>query len=169
MKTFRKIRGWIQRWITFTDNRAVLSYILESANPNAGLSERIDWLEQLINWIRYSGSIANESLADKGQLHSVRIRFIFQLLERNPLWREKLAFTLRSILQETSGVSLYSESGLSDEFGFVAEIFSRLTRRLIPRPPNHDNLARVFDRIFNLTDDATWVRTLAPEIKSQLS
>ena len=169
MRIFQNIRGWIQRWVTFTDNRAVLSYIIEVANPKAELSERIEWLEQLINWIRYSGSISNESLKDSGQLHSARIRFIFQILERNPEWRSKVAHTLRSILQETSGVSLYSETGLADEFGFGAEVFSRITRKMLPVPPNHADLAQVFARLFNSVEDAAWVRRLPPEVREQLT
>ncbi len=165
----RKIRGWVQRWITFTDNRAVLSYILESANPKAELSERIEWLEQLINWIRYSGSVSNENLKEAGQLHAVRIRFIFQIIERNPEWKTKLALTLRSILFETSGVSLYSETGLAEEFGFGAEILSRFARRILPVPPNHANLAQVFDRIFNSVEDAEWVERLPREVRDQLT
>ncbi len=168
MKFIRKLRGWIQRWISFTDNRALLSYVLEAANPKAELADRLEWFEQLINWIRHSGSITNENLKDKGQIHSVRIRFIFQLLDRNPVWRENLALTLRSILQESSGVSLYSETGLANEFGLGSEIIARLVRRITPVPPNHANLAQIFNRTLNSYEDAIWVKNLAPEVKIQL-
>ncbi len=169
MNSIQKVRGWIQRWTIFSDNRADLSYILQQADPKAELSERIEWIEQLVNWIRYSGSTSNENLKEAGQLHAVRIRFILQLVDRNPEWRTKLASTLRSVLQETSGVSLYSETGLADEFGLGAEIFSRLLRKVLPVPPNHADLAQVFARIFDSPDDVEWVRLLPRELREQIT
>src|SRR6266853_1735504 len=73
-----------------------LPYILSQANPTQTLIAKVIWLEHLIGWIR--------SGAKKTETHAVRIRFILNLLERNPHWKILTAVTIRSVLKETSGL-----------------------------------------------------------------
>src|SRR4026209_1441724 len=64
-----------------------LPYILEQANPKAKLADKMMWLENLMEWIRSDTEFQHDFDAATGQLHTVRVRFLLQLLERNPHWK----------------------------------------------------------------------------------
>lgn len=126
-----------------------LSFILGQANPEASVSERIEWLEQLVDWIRYTGGGQSSP--------TTRIRFLLQLLERNPDWKIKSAQVIRSILLDTSAERLFSETGLPTANTFFKEFVSRMIRGLFPHYEDPASLASVQGRVFYDEDDANWI------------
>lgn len=140
-----------------------LPYILEQANPKASIPEKVLWLESLMGWIRSDTDLHHEFDSTRGQLHTVRVRFCLQLLERNPHWKSAVAETLRSIFRDTSAVQLFCETGLAQEAGFFSEGADRILKRILPAPPKDNDLAEIFSRLFRDETDATWLRHLAPE------
>jgi len=172
MTILRNLKSWRHRYNIFFGTKTDLSYILSQSSPSAPLSERIEWLEQLIGWVNFSRANKQESMPESlanTNLQAIKIRFILQLVERNPEMKKRFSATLRSILIESSGVSLFSETELSQETGLVGEVFSRLTRKFLPAPPKHSDLSQVFARVFNSQEDAIWVRNLSPEVCNQIA
>ncbi len=165
MTFFKNLR---QRWITFATGRADLSYILGKADPKVSLAERIYWLEQLIGWIRSSTQVAHGFDTDSGQLHSVRIKFLVQLLDRQPEWKSKVGATIRSILIESSGVSLFSQIGLSQETGFLGEGLRRLSKKFLPDAPRESDLSQVFARVFTSPSDVHWVKNISTDLAQHI-
>ncbi len=154
----------ILAFLRLAPGREQLSYLLENANPKASLEDRVLWLEQLIYWIRSSAVSANTFDEETGQLHAVRLRFIFHLLDRNETWKAKVAATLRSLILETDTVDLFCQAGLARERGFIFEALDRTLQRLLPSPPRFQNAAELFHRVFTSKSDAIWMKNLPPEI-----
>jgi len=161
---FRRILALLR----LAPGREQLSYLLESANPKATLEERVEWLERLIYWIKSSAVISNTFDSATGQLHAVRLRFIFHLLQRNLEWKSRVAATLRSVVLDTDAVELFCHAGLARERGFVFEMFDRTLHRFLPAPPHYENAAQLFQRVFTSADDALWMENLPPQLTFRL-
>ncbi|MEQ1876700.1 MAG: hypothetical protein ABL958_08640 [Bdellovibrionia bacterium] len=155
----RKVREIFGRVESLKD----LPYILEQANPKAKLSDKIAWLESLMQWIRSDTDHHHEFDSATGQLHTARVRFLLQVLERNPQWKVSVSENLRAIFRETSAVQLFCETGLAQEAGVFSEGADRVLRRLLPVPPKDNELAEIFSRLFRDETDSIWLRHLAPE------
>jgi site-specific recombinase len=148
--------------------REQLHYLLESSNPEGSLAERIYWLEQIMYWVRTSSPNRHGFDSSTGQLHNVRIRFLLHLLDRNPIWKTKVAATLRLLIQETTARSLFSQIGLSQQRGFLAEAFDRVQKRWLPRPAQERELSELFLRIFEDENDAIWVDHIPSSLMGQI-
>lgn len=149
--------------------REQLSYLLEAADPEASLEERVLWLERLIHWIKTSPGLPEVITDGSGRLQVVRLRFIIHLLQKNPVWKEKTAAALRSILLDTDAVDLFCQAGLARERGFAFEAFDRVLQRALPSPPRYHNAAELFQRMFDDRADADLIEHLPPELTLRLA
>lgn len=148
-----------------------IDVLLAKADAKLPLRDRIAWLQDLFAWLRSPvGSSEKESLKGRGgsRIQSVRLRFLFHLLERHPHWKEQVAATFRSILSETSGLELFSSTGLASQAGLVSEAANRLSARLLPAPSDERDLALLFKRIFHAQSDAEWIENLSHDTFSKL-
>lgn len=132
-----------------------LPYILARANPGAPLAERVEFCERLLDWIRYTGG-------GKTTPHA-RIRFLLQLLERKPEWKESSSETIRSLLRETSAYGLFYETGVPHGGTFLRELISRFTHIALPVSEDSPELSAILGRIFYDVDDEEWVEAIPPE------
>lgn len=151
---FHRVRRFIRRFQI--GQKQDLSYIFSQAKPKAPLSDRIEWTASLVEWIRSSS---------EGQTNSTtRLRFILQVLERQPQWKNQSAAILRSLLRETRHVRLYTEVGLPSSPTFNGELLSRLRNIFIPIYEDPHHLAGVQARIFNEDADEKWVANLPDDV-----
>jgi len=132
-----------------------LPYILSRANPGAPLADRVEFCERLLDWVRYTGG-------GKTTPHA-RIRFLLQLLDRKPEWKEASAETIRSLLRETSAYRLFFETGVPHGGTFIRELITRMTHIVLPVSEDSPELAAILGRIFYDFDDAEWVEAIPPE------
>ncbi len=150
--------------------RVNIDTILSAANPGLSLQERVNWLQDLVVWLRSPiRAEERDSLKIRGSgLQTVRIRFLLHLFGRRPDWKEQVAATLRSILTETSGLELFSSTGLTSEAGFFSEAANRVASRFLPAASDERDLATLFKRIFSDESDADWIAQLPADIFGQL-
>ena len=143
--------------------------ILNEANPKAPFKDQVEWLEELISWIRIPTK-PDEATSTSGvqQIQNARVKFLLMILERSPDLREKVAQTLSLILLETHSVVLFSEVGINSEQSFFAEAGDRIIRQLIPMPTDERDLAELFNKVFGAEDDAYWVSGLDENLVSSL-
>ncbi len=148
--------------------RVALDYLLEHADPSAPLPERVAWLTELTRWIRVhrppnAGDDAKTRCPTACcACRCARIRFLLQLLDRNPEWKTRVAQTLRSVLRDSHGLRLFATTGLPQEFGFWSEAVRRIAAKLLPEPPAHDDLAQVFLLLFPERSDERLPLALPP-------
>lgn len=137
-----------------------LSYLFSQADPNASLPARIDWIASLVDWLR-------DDFQGQTTL-SARIRFVLQWMERNPTFKERSALVIRSVLRETSQVSLFVEVGLPSQPTFGRELLSRLMTVLIPEYADPTDLAGVQARIFYEDSDPDRLSAASPELIAEV-
>ena len=131
-----------------------LDWLVGGARAEAPLAERIEWLEHLAAWLR--AGPATEGSATP----ATRLRFLLQVLERNPERREDVGRLLRETLREMDGIGLLCETGLPRTHAFLHELIERVAARLVPASPPQTDLADLFRRLFPHASDADWVAAL---------
>lgn len=136
-----------------------VDWLVGGARADAALADRIEWLEQLAAWVR-SGHDAGEGSASP----ATRLRFLLQVLDRNPERRAAIARLLRDTLREMDGIGLLCETGLPRAHAFLHELVERLVAKVMPFSPPPNDLAGLFRTLFPRERDADWVATLPAPI-----
>ena len=137
-----------------------LDVILSQAAPKKSVEIRVQWLCDLLNWIRRKPETFADALEERGRLQANRVRLLLQILEKSSDRKLAVAQTIRSILQDTSALDLFCETGLPNQHGLLREIVIRLQERLLPAPAYTGELGLLFDRLFGDEDDAAWIQRL---------
>ena len=130
--------------------------LLATADCLAPLADRIEWLEDLLSWVRRAAPGA-------------RLRFLLQQLDRQPEARLRVARLLRSIVRDTQALDLFCETGLPRESGFVREAMARLGNELLPAAPGNLDLGDALARLFPSADDVDRLESLEPEVVRSLA
>jgi site-specific recombinase len=136
-----------------------LDLLASSASPRDPLAIRLNWLVDLVQWIRHPGSPFEEG-SQPTQIQTGRLRRLLDVLDKNPEWKLKVGQSLRSIIFETNALDLFSETGLPRRFGLFNELGERLASRFLPPHADSAELGVLFDRLFPHRDDAAWVENL---------
>ncbi|APJ04612.1 site-specific recombinase [Silvanigrella aquatica] len=163
MKIIKNFINGIDKFIHAENTKYDLNSILSSANPKLSLEEKVEWIQNLMVWIRSTDKIPIQFDSSTGQIHTVRVRFILQLLDRNMEWKSSVAKTFRSVIQETNALQLFCYTGLPKESGFLQEATDRILNKIIPTPPDEKELSELFLKIFPREEDAIWVKNLSKE------
>ncbi len=169
MKRLIRMPGHVWRSLKSAVNRrGDLSQVVSQADPEASLSDRVRWMEGLMEWIGSTSRLPHDFDESTGQLHWVRLRFLLQFLSRNPEWRKNVGRTIRSILDEVSGVELFSRTGLIQDRGLASEVLDRALKKVLPAAPQERNLDDLFPRFFRSDNDALWVENLPEDVYAGL-
>ncbi|HUF19368.1 MAG TPA: hypothetical protein VMP00_01320, partial [Burkholderiales bacterium] len=109
------------------------------------LESRLDALVALVEWTRQGESSLVEEDPAVGR---ERLRSAARVLEMVPAARRALQDLFGEIVSETEGVSLFGETGIPNDRGFLAEFVDRLLGRLLPRPADVHDLSRLVTRLY---------------------
>src|SRR5882724_2098600 len=137
-----------------------LDVLASSASAGDSLESRLNWLVDLVQWIRRPGHDAEAQAAPELLLQAGRLRRLFDVLDKNPEWKISFARTLRSIIRETGALELFSGTGLPRQFGLISEAGERVGRKFLPRVPDSAELGVLFDRLFPYRRDSGWIEKL---------
>ena len=133
--------------------------LASSASAGDPLENRLNWLVDVVQWVRRPGHEDEVQAVPEIQIQAGRLRRFLDVLDKNLEWKRSVAQTLRSIIRETSALELFSETGLPRQFGMLPEMSERLARKLLP-PPGSAELGVLFDRLFPHPHDDAWIETL---------
>ncbi len=154
-----RLKLWLDRFAGRHSALPSLDLLGSSASAEDALDNRLNWLVDVVQWIRRPGHDDEVVTAPELNVQAGRLRRFLDVLDRNPEWKQSVARTLRSIIQETSALELFTETGLPRQFGMVQEIGERLARKILP-PPGSTELGVIFDRLFPYPRDDAWLETL---------
>lgn len=79
-----------------------------------------------------------------------------------------LRHAILSIIQEKKSVSLFADSGIQTNHGFFAELFRRVSHRILPDVVDEQYLKDVFGLLFNRTSDSEWVTGVEDQVWADL-
>ncbi len=116
--------------------------------PEAPAADRVAALEGLFKWMRSTRSVPAPERALPGERAPIlRVRLLCRALEQVPVFRERLAATIRATLADSRGAPLFARVGLPSERGLWAETSDRLSRRMLPDVRDDRELVQVFWRL----------------------
>jgi site-specific recombinase len=144
----------------FAGKTVGIDWLVAGARADAPLAERVEWVEQLLAWVRARGGADAEGAAAP----ATRLKFFLQVLERHPDRKTAVSLLLRTTLRELDAVGLLCETGLPRANAFFQELIRRFSAKLLPAPPAANDMAVLFRRLFPVDADADWVAGLAPTV-----
>ena len=163
-----RFKTWIDRFAGRHGALPTLDVLASSVSPAEPLENRINWLVDLVQWVRRPGHDDPANNPADLQIQAGRLRRFFDVLDRNPEWKKQVAQTLRSIVKETTALELFCATGLPRQFGLISETIERACKKLMPSPPASAELGVLFDRVFSHRHDARWIQQLDETTLSRL-
>jgi len=166
-----------KKWRASSGAGQQIDVLLAHADPLAPLAQRNQWLIEIAHWLHRDGSV---TLTDAGAIGKgadnsavkfpphARLRYLLQILDRNPVWKAHCARTLRRILADSDTMSLLCESGMPVHSGFIGALLERIQLNLIPPAPNSSDITALFTLTFTSVDDALWVAALPPALLEKI-
>ncbi len=144
---------------------------LLSELPAQGLEARLEWVERLVSWLKEPRPVHGLVEADEPEAPaaSTRLGLLARVLEEREKLRESLGALVREVVNGTSGLRLFAQVGLPAGQGFLGEAVDRLTRHVLPSPPEHHQLSELLLRLFPEPGDAAWLESLPPELLARLT
>ena len=156
----------LNRWRGSRDASHQLDALLAQADSAAPLAARNIWLMELGYWLRHKTPTTIET-PSRFPEHT-RLRFLLQVLDRNPAQAERFGATLRSILKDNDARSLFADTGMAARPALVGELVSRVQANVLPVAPNQAELSVVFALLFVSERDAEWVGALDEVLVARL-
>ncbi|WP_306393299.1 site-specific recombinase [Telluria beijingensis] len=127
--------------------------ILERIDP---YSDNIDLLVELVCHLRPRQRWVWQDADDPAQA----VRTLTQLLKGNPGQAWTLRRYITTLLEKRRHTSLYSDIGILSNDGFVTELKSRITYRLLPPALDDLYLSDALDQLLYREDDYEWIRAV---------
>jgi site-specific recombinase len=134
--------------------------LMRRANPFASWNERANWMIDIAEWVRREPKV---SLLEEGAWRRVkhqRTRFLLDWLDAHRETRRLVQATIQKTLREAAGPELFSATGLPREPAFFTELFGRMIKFLLPKPPARLDLSGLFTAMFPEPADADWLLAL---------
>jgi len=140
---------------------------LGALDPKASLEERLDQIEEVARWVIEVPALKRLSRPESLQLSHLTV--LLATLSNSPELRQRLSATFASVLRDTTAVPLFAEAGMPSDRGLASETIDRVTRRILPLPPDDENLDRLVSRVFRHRRDCAWIPAAPPEQFEQLA
>jgi site-specific recombinase len=174
---FRSIQTFIKKWRASRSSGHQLDALLAIADQHASYAERSEWLIELAHWIHRRGKVqpqaqplTQEAPSDKARSlpEHTRVRYVLQVLDRNPAWKAHVAGILRALLRESDAISLLCDAGMPVHSAFFGALFGRIESSLIPPAPNRRDLSAIFTLMFTTERDAEWIAALPTDLLTRI-
>lgn len=165
---FRRLKTFFKKIKSSKNFTYDLDIILSRANPETPLIVQLAWLIELIHWVRYKNKFLDYAEVENVRQPVVRLKFLLNLLDRNPKWKINTAKTIRNLLINPRDVDLFASTGLTEDIGFWSELTHRLSLKIMPQRPITEGGAQVLSALFPHKDDVKWFSNIDPEVMQRL-
>jgi len=154
---WKKAQKW---WEQNRNPKIYIDRILSNPPQDEDFYSRALWIKSIVDWIRNVSRLSTILGASVSDIRVTRLRYVLNLLERNPEWKmgfsKSLVFTFKDISFRDSLCSL----GLPVELSFTGEILKRLGDAALPREPVDSELSSLLHWIFPSEEDAEWIEKI---------
>ena len=165
------LNSYWRKWRASRHAGHQLDELLAHADPAAPLAVRNQWLIELAHWVQKRGALVNEERSEGEAVRyrpHTRLRYLLQMLDRNPAWRLPVARTLRSVINESDAISLLCDTGMPVRPGFWGALVERIEKALIPPPPTRRDLSALCSLMFPDGDAADWIAAMPSDLLADL-
>lgn len=153
------LTGKIRELFSSSTAKHDLAYLLSQARPQRPLADRLDWMELLSAWLRAPLSTSERKTRSEWN-PLVRIKFLLQLLERQPDWKLSLGQLGASLVRDLRGLNMFAFMGLLEEKGIADQVAEVLVEKLLPFPEAGDDMSELLRRLFPDESDSEWLANL---------
>lgn len=143
-----KVR-WSKRHRTHESH---LSALFEHASPNMSADLKARLVQNLFSWLR-------EPLPQSRNIYPqlTRLKFLLQVLEKNPQWKKNLSQILRDLLLQSDLSHFLANSGLPRKSSLLGEMIDRLSRRFLPQAPEYSEMGDLISLFFIDENEPKWL------------
>jgi len=106
--------------------------------------------------------------ANKNAIAEQRLRQLITTLQTQVPLREALAVYIERLLDHSSHLSLYAESGVQSQHGFFSEAFQKITNLILPPAYNAETLRGLVNLAFDDKADYEWFCALPDALLVEL-
>lgn len=160
---FAKLKAWIH-FQNPNYEKHQLDVLLSNAGECRTYQDKAEWLIRVFSWLRSgnAGAFSSE-IIDASRIPGVRLKYLMQLLERNPQWSETCCNLFLEFICNPSNVDLWADVGLSHHIGFFQELGERLLQKVLPETPLQADSSNLLNQLFPNDADELWVIALDDE------
>lgn len=144
----------------------VLSSVLEQNSAKKSDFEKVQWLLSLMHWLQRSRNI-DEKNTKPETLYTVRLKYLQQMLSRNPAWQENFVKTISALLLKLSSPEQFSRIGFSN-ISFAQEFLERIQQKILPQGALSEDLESLVYEIFPDENESFLVDCIDPEALTSL-
>lgn len=146
-----KVR-WSQRHRTHESH---LSALFEQASPHMSVESKTKLLQSIFSWLREPLSHSQKTYP---QL--LRLKFLLQILEKNPIWKNNLSQILQDLLLQSDLSHFLANSGLPQKSSLLSEIINRISRRMLPQATDSSQMGDLISLFFITEHEPHWLLSI---------
>jgi len=153
-------RSWIRSLRQVFSSRTdelVLNDILFQDVGSFPISDKMHWLEQLLQWL----------FQDVEKIE-VRFRFFFKVLDQNPEWKVHFQQAVIAILTNCRFLGFLTNVGYDVDHGLWSDITKRLKDKILPSGGRVD-FQDVFLAVFKSNESVSAIRSVSNETLSKIA
>lgn len=119
-------------------------------------------LVHLVHWLSRPGPISTLDTKAPVPRHpsSTRLWLLIRFLQENPIFAARIGNRFRMTFAKTDAVSLFCDTGLSNQHGFIHEFMERVTGKVIPAALDERQFASVLRRMFPTAKSVAWAEAI---------
>lgn len=138
----------------------------QELDPDASLPARLDSLEDVAQWLFH---VPRSHIRHPELVQLARIRQLLEVTDSSPSMVQKLRATMAGVLRETTAVALFADAGIPNDRGMFSESIDRISKRILPQPPDDGDLEHFVSRVFRRKRDCAWIEVITPELFAEIA
>lgn len=164
IKNIKQFFRNIKQYEIDSNKKTSLDLILQSANPELPLEDKILWITEFIKWIRATDLFDLEP--DKNP--NIKLKYFFMVLDHNLELKNRVQKTLTSTLKELSSIEFFCEVGLPSQSGLFSELGDKVITSLLPNRPIENKTSFFLVNLLSDESDIVWLNHLEPAVVEKI-
>lgn len=156
IKNIKQFFRNIKQYEIDSNKKTSLDLILQSANPNASLEDKILWLSELIKWVRATDLLDLEPEKNP----NIKLKYFFMVLDHNLELKNRIQKTVTTTLKELSSIEFFCEVGLPSQNGLFSELSDKVMTSLLPDKPVGNKTSYFLVNLLSEESDIVWLNHL---------
>lgn len=144
-----------------------LDYLLKQSFADKEYVDQLKWLVEIFRWLR-SSKDSDKLAITQDRLYSAKLKYLLQLLSRNPEWQANFVDTITAVLKKMSTVNLFTDAGMSLTSSFSQELLTRLEDKILPKRFYGENLSVLLLELFPDEEDSILVDNIDEKVFSEI-
>lgn len=156
IKNIKQFFRNIKQYEIDANKKTSLDLILQSANPEASLEDKILWLSELIKWVRATDLLDLEPEKNP----NIKLKYFFMVLDHNLDLKQRIQKTFSTTLKELSSIEFFCEVGLPSQSGLFSELSDKVMTSLLPDRPIGNKTSYFLVNLLSEESDIIWLTHL---------